>query len=189
MTSINLSDEEMELLQSLLSRVKESPETEAARSRAESIDSEIYNLAETHEKLQSVVETIIPNTNDGNIVKPIILEWLDAALAAKIGAKMILRDTILRYTDQEIDEAMDQEMMADTPSDWISFYSRRVREDEEISSVSMMPSEVYTETELPSETRKNDSLGWLRGDKFAIALLGLIGGFFTAFLSLALTFR
>lgn len=171
--TINLTDEQISLLENLLKSTKESPASIQMRERAESIDAEIYSLEEVHDRLSNVVETIIPDTEDGKVIKPLLQDWLSLALQVQIGMNMIRRDQILRYTEEEIGEAIDREMILDYPGDWLSFFSRRANEEKD--------------AELLSEESESSGAAWFKSDSIASALLGIIGGLLVGVLGTALT--
>lgn len=180
--TITLSEDQVNLLEKLLRDSQETPEQIAVRERAEQIDHEIYSLQEVRERLGAVIETVIPDSEEGLVVKPIVQQWLDFSLQAQVGAKMLRRDAILEYTDEEIGKSMDDEMLLDDAADWMSFYARRARQsrDEETE-----PLESVVET----DATKASSRHWFRSDSLVVAALGVIGGIITGVSWTTLTFR
>lgn len=182
--TISLTNEQVALLEQLLTSSKETPAEQARRERAEMIDSEIYSLDEVHQRLLSVVDSVIPDTDDGKIIKPILEEWLGLALQAQVGRKMIERDIIMAYNDDQVGEAMEQEMMLDNAGDWMSFFARRAKEaaDNEQKEVDEQPGD------LENNFTEDAPLSiWVKNDSFSVALVGIIGGLLTGILGTALT--
>lgn len=182
--TINLTEDQVKLLEQLLSSTKEDPKNRAIRERAESIDAEIYSLAEIHEKLLDVINNVIPDTEDGKVIKPLLVERLDVALQAQMGRKIIERDIILQYTEEEFGEMMEREMMLDYAADWMSFFARRARENLEENP----DNAPIIEDEEPVGSPSNTVASWFQKDKFAVALLGVVGGGIAGALGSALTF-